>query len=128
MARHIRREFMRIKTLFIALALAATAGAASAEKLCGWIENPTPGNWWLTDRDGSWILAAQGGAEAEGMDLIGDISAGDYVATNGNYGYGCACVDAEVDVGESRIVSISSFKQLPLKTCKRDTSLRPPGE
>lgn len=119
---------MRIKTVLIALALTATAGAASAEKLCGWIENPTPGNWWLTDRDGSWIMAAQGGAEAEGMDLIGDISAGDYVATNGNYGYGCACVDAEVDVGDSRIVSISSFKQLPLKTCKRDKALRPPGE
>ena len=23
---------------------------------CGWIDNPTPANWWLTDGYGEWII------------------------------------------------------------------------
>ena len=33
-----------------------SAKAALAETRCGWVVNPTPGNWWLNDRDGSWIF------------------------------------------------------------------------
>jgi hypothetical protein len=106
------------------LALAPTA--ALAETRCGWLENPTPGNYWLTDRDASWTLSTQGGEEAAGMDLIGDISAGDYVKTNGYYGYACACMDVATD-GVDRITEIASFRQLPIAKCSNDSALPAPG-
>ena len=50
-------------------------GALAAEKRCGWVVNPTPGNWWLTDSQGDWVLAFQGGEPSPGMELLPDISA-----------------------------------------------------
>lgn len=110
-----------------ALALAC-AQNASAEMRCGWLENPTPGNWWLVDKDATWTLMAQGGYEADGMDMIGDISAGDYVATNGNYGYACACLDVMTDAS-NRVTMIHGFKQLKMSKCTNDKALpEPPSE
>ncbi|MBL0374388.1 DUF4087 domain-containing protein [Rhizobium sp. KVB221] len=118
------------------LAVFAVAGAtlllaasiAQAEKRCGWLENPTPGNWWLTDSEMSWTIMTQGGFEAEGMDQIGDISAGDYAATNGNYGHACACMDVMTDPDNGRITMIHSFKQLSLAKCANDKALPAPGQ
>lgn len=31
------------------------------ENRCGWVDNPTPANWWLTDRDGEWVIGVPGG-------------------------------------------------------------------
>ncbi len=39
---------------------------------CGWFDNPTPGNFWLVDRDGSWEVGVQGGYQAKGLDRIPD--------------------------------------------------------
>lgn len=121
-----------MKKLAISLSGAALLFAstclASAENRCGWIENPTPANWWLTDRDGSWTIMVQGGYEAEGMDMIGDISAGDYVATNGNYGYACACMEVTADAENSRITMIHSFRQLSIAKCENDSALPRPGQ
>jgi hypothetical protein len=119
---------MLSRPLVLAFCIMTIAAPASAEKLCGWLENPTPANWWLTDRNASWTIMAQGGEEPEGMDLIGDISVHDYVATNGGYGYACACIDAETDVSQSRITRINSFKQLKLSRCQKDKSLKAPGQ
>src|SRR5690349_18304425 len=33
---------------------------------CGWVDNPTPSNWWLVDRDGEWEIGLQGGYQAKG--------------------------------------------------------------
>jgi hypothetical protein len=116
-------------TLFAALlasCLIATTAHAS-ENRCGWLHNPSPANWWLTDADGSWTLMTQGGGqEPDGMDNIGDISAGDYVRTNGNYGYACACMDVDVDDAEGNILSIYAFRQLPIAQCARDAALPAP--
>ena len=46
----------------------ANAPEAAVERRCGWFVNPTPSNYWLRDREATWILSAQGGYEAEGMD------------------------------------------------------------
>jgi hypothetical protein len=99
--------------------------ADASENRCGWLANPTPGNWWLTDADDTWILAAQGGYSVgdEAWDKIGDISARDYVETNGSYGYACACLSVDVDTQDKRILEVHSFKQLPLKKCEEDRSL-----
>ena len=114
--------------LFSSAAMLAGATAASAEMRCGWVENPTPGNYYLSDRDGRWEISAQGGYEAEGMDKIGDLSAGDYRATNGNYGYACGCATVKSDADSQRIVVIDAFMQKTLADCEADPNLMLPDE
>ncbi|CAN7325409.1 DUF4087 domain-containing protein [Neorhizobium sp. LjRoot104] len=106
--------------------LALPVLAQAAENRCGWLQNPTPGNWWLDDAEGNWPIRSQGSEdEPEGMDLIPDISERDYVRTNGSYGYACACM--KVDTDDERITKIYSFKQLKLAQCRNDKALTVPG-
>lgn len=99
--------------------------ANASEKRCGWLENPTPGNWWLTDADDTWILASQGGYSVgdDSWDKIGDITEKEFVNTNGSYGYACACLSVTVNKQDKHILKVHSFKQLPLKKCKDDRAL-----
>jgi hypothetical protein len=113
---------------FLVLPGLTCALAASAEYRCGWLENPTPANWWLRDAEGLWILSAQGSAPVTGMDLIPDISAHDFVKTNGPYGYACACLNAQFDAAQKRASRIISVRQLPLDKCRQDTKLPKPGD
>jgi hypothetical protein len=117
---------MKKLVLFFALAVAALVpSAALSANRCGWIQNPTPGNWWLTDADGQWTVMTQGSYEAPGMEHIGDISAGDYRATNGNYGYACGCMEIDTD-GEGVVTQIYSFRQLSIAKCENDEALPSP--
>lgn len=93
------------------------------ERRCGWLDNPTPANWFLQDAHASWTISAQGGFQAQGMDNIPDISEREYVKTNGNYGYACACMDVRTDRQRRRILSLKNFEQLPLQQCRRDAAL-----
>ncbi|SOB78528.1 Protein of unknown function [Sphingomonas guangdongensis] len=103
------------------LALLLLLGSPQAPaKRCGWIANPTPGNWWITDRDGEWLLGAQGGYQAPGMDVIPDLSAREWIRTNGYYGVGCACLTMTVDKRTSRVTRVYSAQQRPLKACRAD--------
>ena len=121
-----RRIFMKKLILALGLCTLFQAGAAqAAENRCGWVENPTPGNWWLRDADGQWTIMTQGSYEAGGMENIGDISAGDYVATNGNHGYACGCMRVDTD-GEGAITQIYSFRQLSIGKCQNDGALSAP--
>ncbi|MBB4063619.1 DUF4087 domain-containing protein [Gellertiella hungarica] len=120
-----------MKTIRLALAALIGLGASSAlaapENRCGWVMNPTPGNWYLLDRDGDWTLSEQGSEnEALGMENIGDISAGDYVASNGNYGYACGCMKVEADHAAKRITAVYSFSQKKISQCSKDKSLPKP--
>jgi len=111
--------------LFIALTLPTTSLAA--ERRCGWLVNPTPGNYWLTDRNGTWTLATQGVESSDDVMLnLPDFDADEYVASNGNYGYGCACLTVDVDRAESRIVRTYAGDILPLRRCEADKSLPSP--
>lgn len=106
------------------LAIFVAGNAAAAEKRCGWFSNPTPGNFWLEDREATWTLRTQGSEEEpEGMDLITDFSEREFVRTNGYYGYACACMSVDVNKPDERITKIYSFKQLPLAACRRDKAL-----
>ena len=110
-----------------ALILLAAVSANAAETRCGWLQNPTPANWWLDDSEGTWTLMTQGaGDEPAGFDRIPDISTGDYVRTNGNYGYACACMKVETDDGEGRILAIYAFRQLSISQCANDEALSAP--
>lgn len=106
---------------------AAAAAAEQGARRCGWLSNPTPGNWWLTDRDGEWILAAQGGEQAPGMDEMPDMSTAGWVETNGHYGYGCACVTIAHDPATRRVTRISNAEPRPLRQCQSDKALPRPS-
>ncbi|WP_340645458.1 DUF4087 domain-containing protein [Phenylobacterium sp.] len=121
-----------IVVVLLPLAAASAPAQAAAKKSvgemrCGWIANPTPGNFWLTDSAGEWVIGMQGGYQAPGMDLIPDLSEHDWVVTNGvSYGYGCACLRVETNAKAKRITAIHSVKQQPLKTCRADKNLPKP--
>lgn len=115
--------------------LAITLGAASAEAAeaadkvqtrCGWFDNPTPGNAWLHDRDGEWIVGIQGGHQAEGD--WPEFNRSQWVRTNGSHGYGCACLKVAVNPETHEIVAIHAASARPLSACRKDPALKkPPG-
>ena len=94
----------------------------ATETRCGWLHNPTPANWYLRDRDGTWVISRQGGYQAEGMDNIPSDEK-EYVRTNGYYGYGCACLEVATDSNRMRIIAIQGGEALPLSTCREDPNL-----
>lgn len=96
---------------------------AARERRCGWLHNPTPGNWWLVDRDGEWLLGAQGGYQAPGMENIPDMSTAGWESTNGNYGHGCACLAVTVDRDSRRVLQLAGAEPKPLDQCRADTAL-----
>ncbi len=107
------------------LAVLLVAPAQAADRRCGWLHNPTPGNYWLTDREGQWIMASQGARETPGMDRVPDMTERQWVRTNGYYGYGCACVVMDA-TARRQVLRIHSAEQLPLSRCQNDRSLPRP--
>jgi flagellum-specific peptidoglycan hydrolase FlgJ len=97
------------------------------ENRCGWYENPTPGNHWLTDKDGEWTLGTQGGNQADG-DYPPEFSDAQWIRTNGNYGYGCACLRVQVNKKEMQITKVVSATARPLSACRNDKALKEPSE
>lgn len=93
---------------------------AASERRCGWLHNPTPANWWLVDRDGEWLIGAQGGYQAPGMDEMPDMTTRGWAETNGHYGHGCACMDVTVDERTRRVTRIFSARPVPLSQCRTD--------
>lgn len=127
-ANHLIGQNMKNYLLILTVCLFSmtlTDSAFAAEKRCGWLENPTPGNWWLTDADASWTIAAQGGYSIDdaSWEKMPELGGKDYVETNGNYGYGCACLSVTVDKKNTRITKVFSGKTLPLKKCRSDKAL-----
>ncbi|HSE22368.1 MAG TPA: DUF4087 domain-containing protein [Pyrinomonadaceae bacterium] len=99
-----------------------SAAIEPLETRCGWFSNPTPANASLYDRDGEWIIAVQGGYQAEGdWPTFGP---NQWVETNVHYGYGCACLKVQVDRDKHQIMKIEGSKARPLSVCRRDRSLK----
>lgn len=96
--------------------------SAVSETRCGWIENPTPANWWLTDNKGSWTMAVQGGYQAPGLDKLPDFG-NHWVRTNGYYGYGCGCMNVKTDSSSKKILNILSAKVQDIKVCEDDHNI-----
>jgi len=119
-----------LRAFFVCVAVASLgtqALAGTRGNRCGWLHNPTPGNWWLDDKDRSWALSIMGERPAPGFDDLPDMSSNEWVVTNaGGHGYGCACIDMEVDKGTGTVLRLYSAKVLPLERCKTDRSLPPP--
>ncbi len=108
-------------TLFAACLMGTPA---HAEQRCGWLQNPSPGNWWLADRDGEWEIMLQGGQAAPGWDDLPDLTR-NWGSTNGRpYKYGCACLEVAVNRETKRVVRVWSGRALPRATCQNDAALR----
>ena len=127
-----RRSAVATALVIAALAIPALSLPASAAskrlRLCGYVENPTPGNWWLTDRSGQWIIGVQGGHQAAGD--LPDFQLGRAfwinVQPNG-YGYGCGCIDATVDTSSREVSTIYKATVQRLKVCRHDKALKKPS-
>jgi hypothetical protein len=101
---------------------------APLQKRCGWFSNPTPGNLWLRDADGEWLIGAQGGYQTPGDWPWPAFGPQDWVTTNsGDYGYGCACFELRVDPKSRRILEIKTSQPRPLGACRQDPRLSPLG-
>jgi hypothetical protein len=94
------------------------------ETRCGWFVNPTPANIWLYDRDAEWTIAVQGAYQLESEWGWPKFKPGQWVKTNGNYGYGCACMQIQVNKETHEVVAVKSSRARPLSACRRDRSLR----
>lgn len=112
---------------FLALS-ASCANSVAIEQTsavrCGWFENPTPANAWLTDRDGEWNIGVQGGHQAEGD--WPEFKPPHWVRTNGNYGYGCACMNVQTKPEAHRVIKILSSSTRTLRSCREDPLLKEP--
>ena len=106
-------------------AAAAAPAPAKGVRRCGWLSNPTPANWWLTDSQGQWVLGSQGSEQAPGMDDMPDMSTAGWVETNGYYGYGCACMTITADP-DGDVIRIADAKPRPLSLCRADRKLPKP--
>lgn len=99
-------------------------GPPQFETRCGWFSNPTPANVWLNDRNGEWIIGIQGGYQTEGDWDWPKFRKGQWIRTNGSYGYGCACLEMRVDKGTSHVLEIKAARPRLLAACRKDPSLR----
>ncbi|HEX8495491.1 MAG TPA: DUF4087 domain-containing protein [Pyrinomonadaceae bacterium] len=99
--------------------------ATQFETRCGWLDNPTPANLSLFDRDGEWIIGVQGGHQVEGDWEWPTFRPRQWVSTNaGSYGYGCACLQLRVDKETHKVLEIKSARARLLSVCRRDRSLK----
>jgi len=100
----------------------ASGQSKKFETRCGWLDNPTPSNYSLYDKDREWIISIQGGYQVE------DFEAPDFknqwIETNNSYGYGCACLQMTVDYETSRVLAIRKSSVRPLSACRKDKALR----
>ena len=125
---------MKLKICLAFVALVAVVDAAgnsqpasgsasmAIETRCGWFANPTPANAWLYDRDAEWTIGVQGGHQAEGD--WPEFKPSQWVRTNGNYGYGCACLEVRVNKETHEVLEIKSARAKAIAQCRRDAALK----
>lgn len=97
-------------------------GAMLSETRCGWFSNPTPANASLYDREAEWIIGVQGGHQADGD--WPEFGSGQWVKTNGNYGYGCACMRVQTNSKTHEVSVIESAQARALSACRNDAALK----
>ena len=107
----------------ILAALILVAAPALAETRCGWIDNPTPGNWFLTDRDGAWALGLQGVDLGNNWLDVDVPEFAEWASDGGRAGFGCGCFEGTVDRRSGDASWISSVRALPLSRCHDDPAL-----
>ena len=128
-AKIARFSIITLSCLLIILETAGVHSGASnspltilSETRCGWFSNPTPANASLYDRDAEWIIGVQGGHQAEGD--WPEFASGQWVKTNGNYGYGWACMRVQTNGKTHEVSTIESAQARALSACRNDAALK----
>ncbi len=103
---------------------AFAAEAPPEQRRCGWLATHG-GDAVLSDRDGDWLLARAGTHRARG-DWSPAFGAGQSVAA-ADGGVGCACLAAQADPTNHRIVAAHSPQPRPLAACRGDKALETPA-
>jgi len=103
---------------------AGGAAVKQFETRCGWFSNPTPANIWLYDREAEWTIGVQGGYQVEGDWDWPSFKDGQWVETNGRYGYGCVCMQVRVNRQTKKVLEIKSSRARPLAACRQDLPLK----
>jgi hypothetical protein len=112
-----------LAVLIVSMIALAPMAARAANARCGWLDNPTPGNASLHDKDGEWTIAVQGGHQANG-DWLPAFKPGQWIRRGpGNYGYGCVCLTVELDEKRKNILDIFSGAGRPLSVCRKDRAI-----
>jgi hypothetical protein len=119
------RRLARAGTI-VGLMMTASLCPVLAEERCGWLENPTPGNWWLKDAHALWVISTQGGPSAQGIEKLARPTPDRFVTTNGQYGYWCACLSGSFDVHAQAVTRIDKARTSPLSVCRDDKALPAP--
>lgn len=124
------RNALKQCTVFSVAALCIVGAAAvkasdKAALRCGWLQNPSPQNASLSDRDGEWVISMRGRPVAQGD--WPEFGPSQWVRTNGHYGYGCACLRlvANAHTHElSQILSASPRLSMHAEATLRSSRLR----
>ena len=119
--------YLVLAAVVVAYGQSRPAGGAAVKQFetrCGWFSNPTPANMWLYDREGEWTIGVQGGYQVEGDWDWPSFKDGQWVETNGHYGYGCVCMQVRVNRKAKKVLEIKSSRTRPLAACRRDPSLK----
>ena len=117
-------KFMAIGFFVLSGVLDASGQTGKFETRCGWFNNPTPGNYWLSDKDDEWIIGVQGGYQLEGFEFP-KFKKNQWVDYFGrSYGYGCACFETRVDLETKHVLEIRKSWARPLSACRTDKALR----
>lgn len=118
----LRTSLLTLALVGLPLSVHATE---KTERRCGWFENPSPANATLTDRDGTWQIATQGGYQAKGN--WPRFSAKQWVTTHGAYGYGCSCMTVSTDAASRQLNNLTKAAERPLAACRNDPALQEPS-
>ena len=116
-------KFIAIGFFLLSNSLDASGQSKNFQTRCGWLDNPTPGNYSFYDKGGEWTIGVQGGYQVE--DFEAPAFGKQWVnSPNGSYGYGCACFQMTVDKETSRVLQIRKSYAKPLSVCRKDKALR----
>lgn len=119
--------YLLLAAVVVAYGQSKPAGGSAVKQFetrCGWFSNPTPANIWLYDREGEWTVGVQGGYQVGGDWDWPSFKDGQWVETNGHYGYGCVCMQLRVNRQNKKVLEIKSSRARPLAACRRDPSLK----
>lgn len=104
--------------------IAQFSNAEEFKLRCGWLDNPTPSNFSLYDRDDEWLFSVQGGYQLEDFEMP-IFKPGQWIVTNtADYGYGCACFEMRVDAETNHVLEIKKSYAKPLSACRKDKALK----
>lgn len=116
-----------IKYLMLTLSLLVSFQLSASERVCGWLDNPSPANLFFTDSEAFWFISAQGKAPLNdaSMNLVYAALHDEqqFVRTNVNYGFSCACLTVDKSLETNSITKVYQSEQMTLKTCLEDQAI-----